>query len=258
MESIKKNLKEIEFFKWNLSKDLVVVVLSWILVVGALYTATVIVGQKPLGGMAYFILYAIIGATLFGIGIPVYWMVFVKKQSVASLGITNKYLALSLVLQLVFSGFLYIGTFGKSNFPEFQTLMPLIALSLAIGFFEAIFWRGWVLQRLENAFGLIPALILGSTLYALYHIGYAMPINEMFFLFFIGLLYGVTFRLTKNIFILWPIFQPMGQLITLIKDQLALPPLAALGFFEVFIVMGVVVWLAEKFHLKKRFSESNG
>ena len=92
-------------------------------------------------------------------------------------------------------------------------LVPLIALALAIGFFEALFWRGWVQLRLEEAFGLIPALILGSALYALYHIGYGMPASEMVFLFFIGLMFAIVFRLTKNIFILWPLFQPMGRIL---------------------------------------------
>lgn len=231
-------------------------VISWFLVVGALYTATVIVGQEPLGGMGYFLIYAVLGATLFGIGLPVYWIVVVNKQSITSLGITKKNLGLSLVLQLVFSYLLYSWTIGKTNLPEFQTLLPLVALSIVIGFFEAVFWRGWMLQRLENAFGLIPALLLGSALYALYHIGYAMPMSEIYFLFFIGLLYGLSFRLTRNILILWPFFQPIGQLVTLIKDNLALPPIAALGFFEALIAMVAILWFAEKYHIKKHLQKN--
>ena len=72
----------------------------------------------------------------------------------------------------------------------------------------------------------------------------------MIFLFFIGIMFAVVFRLTKNIFILWPIFQPMGQLVTLIKDGLNLPYLASLGFFEVLIIMLVLVWLAARYQKK--------
>ena len=72
----------------------------------------------------------------------------------------------------------------------------------------------------------------------------------MIFLFFIGIMFAVVFRLTKNIFILWPIFQPMGQLVTLIKDGLNLPLLASLGFFEVLIIMLVLVWLAARYQKK--------
>jgi hypothetical protein len=74
-----------------------------------------------------------------------------------------------------------------------------------------------------------------------------MPASEMVFLFFIGLMFAVVFRLTKSIFILWPVFQPMGQLVTLVKDGLELPLLASLGFFEVLIAMLVLVWLAARY-----------
>jgi membrane protease YdiL (CAAX protease family) len=107
-----------------------------------------------------------------------------------------------------------------------------------------------VLTRLEDTFGTIPAILLGSALYAAYHIGYGMPASEMVFLFFIGIMFAVVFRLTKNIFILWPIFQPMGQLVTLVKDGLSLPTIAALGFIEALILMLVLVWLAARYHKK--------
>ncbi len=243
-------LKKVFSVHWNPNRDLAVVGLSWLLVTGTLYTATVIVGSGAWGGMAYFVLYAIVCATLFGIGLPLYWMTVVRRRPLADLGITTRLLALSLVLQLVFSVLQFSGTLAKTQMPPFEELLPLIALSLTIGFFEAVFWRGWVLLRLEESFGIIPAILLGSLLYALYHIGYGMPVSEMSFLFFIGILYAVIFRITKNVFILWPILQPMGQLVTLIKDGLTLPYLAALGFFEVLIFMFVMVWLAGRY-LKK-------
>jgi membrane protease YdiL (CAAX protease family) len=158
---------------------------------------------------------------------------------------------LSILLQLAFSALQYIGTPLDDQKLPFENLMPLLALALTIGFFEAFFWRGWVLLRLEEAFGIIPAILLGSMLYAAYHIGYAMPVTEMVFLFFVGVMYAIVFRLTKNIFIIWPIFQPMGQLVTLVKDGLVLPPLAALGFIEVLIVMLVLVGLAGRYQRKR-------
>ena len=103
---------------------------------------------------------------------------------------------------------------------------------------------------------LIPAIILGSALYAAYHIGYGMPTSEMIFLFFIGIVFAVIFRLTKSIFILYPLFQPMGQLITLIKDGLTLPLISSLGFVEALTAMFVLVWLAGRYHKKHSRQES--
>ena len=229
---------------WQPNRDLVAIGVSWLLVVAALYTATSIVGQEVWGGMGYFLLYGLVACALCGVGIPLYWTVVVRRRPVSDLGITTRRLWLSLGLQLVFAVVQFLAIRGSLTLPAWDELVPLVALALTVGFFEAVFWRGWVVQRLEDSFGLVPAVLLGSALYALYHIGYGMPTSEMIFLFFIGLMFAVVFLITRNILILWPFFQPMGQLITLVKDQLSLPLVAALGFIEVLAVMLALVWLA--------------
>jgi len=251
MAAVTTKIQKIFAIHWKPKKDLTVVAISWVLVVGALYTATIIVGPEAWGGMAYFLLYAVVGALLCGVGIPLCWMMVVQHRPLSELGITTHLLGLSILLQLVFAALQFMGTLAKSQLPPIEEFIPLVALALCIGFFEAFFWRGWVLLRLEEAFGIIPAILLGSGLYAAYHIGYGMPTSEMVFLFFIGIMFAAVFRLTKNIFILWPVFQPLGQLVTLIKDGLTLPLLAALGFIEVLIVMLVLVWLAGRYQKKQ-------
>ena len=92
-------------------------------------------------------------------------------QSCFALGITTRWLWLSLGLQLIFNAFQFAGTLAKNGIPDFEKVIPLVALSLTIGFFEALFWRGWVLLRIEEPFGLIPAILMSSAMYAAYHIG---------------------------------------------------------------------------------------
>lgn len=236
---------------WQPKKDLLAIAVSWVLLVAVLYCATFMVGSSIAGGMAYFGLYAVVGATILGVGIPLYWTVVVRKKPISDLGLTRDHLVLSIVLQLIFAVLQFAGAYRGLQLPPLENLLPLIALALSIGFFEAIFWRGWVLLRLEECFGLLPAIVIGSLLYAAYHIGYGMSMSEMVFLFFIGVMYAVAFRITKNVFILWPVFQPMGQLVTLIKDGLSLPLLASLGFIEVLAVMWVLVWLAARYAKKQ-------
>lgn len=245
-------LKQVFAVRFQPNRDLAILALSWLLVVGSLYTATTIVGLEPLGGMGYFLVYAVLGATLFGIGIPLYWMVVVRRRPLSDLGITRRNWALSVVLQLLFASVLYFATLRVTPLPSLEALLPLLALTLAIGFFEAVFWRGWVLLRLEEAFGILPAILLGSAAYALYHIGYGMGANEMIFLFFIGILFAVSFRLTKNILVLVPLFQPMGQLVTLINDGLILPLGATMGFIMVLALMLTLVLLAARYHRQHR------
>lgn len=125
-------------------------------------------------------------------------------------------------------------------------------MALAIGFFEAVFWRGWVQLRLEEAFGILPSIVLASALYSVYHIGYGMPASEMVFLFFIGLMFAMVFRITKSILILWPFFQPGGQLITLVADGLPLPFMAFMGFLDALALMFLIVWWADKYSKKNQ------
>ncbi len=252
MRNFSQNLfNQLFTFRWKPNRDLLIVMVSWLLVVGSLSMATFVVGQKTWGGMGYFIFYALIGATLCGVGIPLYWTVIVNKRPISDLGITSKHLKTSIILQIIFTVVINIPRLLQINTMGFKQLFPLIWMSLAIGFFEAIFWRGWVQQRFEESFGLIPSILVGSGLYSIYHIGYGMPASELLFLFIIGLMFAFIFRITKNIFILWPLFQPGGQLITLITDQLSLPILAFMGFLEVLVLMLLMVWLAARIHKKR-------
>ena len=238
-------------FRWNPNRDLAVVVLSWFLVVAALSMATFVVGQETWGGMGYFLMYAIIGAALCGVGLPLYYMVVVKKRPLSDLGLTLRNWKLSLIIQILLTLLINVPRLRQLDVPPFQQFFPLLCMALAIGFFEAVFWRGWVQLRLEEAFGILPAIVIASVLYAVYHIGYGMPASEMVFLFFIGLMFASVFRITKSILILWPLFQPGGQLITLVSDGLSLPFLAFLGFVEALALMFFLVWWANKYYKKQ-------
>jgi uncharacterized protein len=231
--------------------DLLVVALSWALVVAALTTATTLV--TPERGLLYFAVYAIVGATVFGLGVPLLWMVFVRRRPISDLGLTARRWRLSLVLQAVLAMVLYLAAYRGAviDLPPTTRLLPLVALALAIGFFEAVFWRGWVLLRLVESFGIVPAVLLGSLLYAAYHVGYGMDTNEMVFLFFIGIMFSVVFLVTRSVLILWPVFQPMGQLVTLVQDRLTLPFLATVGFGEVLIAMVVMAYFAGRYQQRR-------
>jgi membrane protease YdiL (CAAX protease family) len=246
--------REVFAFRWRPSLDLLAVAGSWVLVVAGLYTATFLIGTKPLGGMGYFLTYAVLTALVFGFCFPVGWMLFFRKASPASLGITSRNIGVSIALQIALAAIQLFLMRKSIQLPGTETLVPLLALSLSIGLFESVFWRGWVQLRIQNAFGTIPGIVLGSVLYALYHVGYGMPWSEIGFLFFIGLMFAVIFRITSSVFILWPLFQPMGQLVTLVKDKLQLPLAASIGFLEVLAVMVVVVIVANKISRKRTSS----
>ncbi len=120
-------------------KDLIAVLVSWLLVTDSLYTATFFVGSEVAGGMLYFLFYAVISATLCGVGFPLYWTVKVRKRPLSDLGITRHLLGISILIQIILAGFQYFSALGGATYPPVSELLPLIALALATGFFEALF-----------------------------------------------------------------------------------------------------------------------
>jgi hypothetical protein len=130
-----ENIKKVFAIRWHSGSDFTAVIVSWFLVVGALYTTTVVVGSDAGGGISYFLLYAVLGAGIFGVGIPLYWTVVVRKRPLSDIGITTRWLWLSLILQIIFAAIQYAGTMAKGRIPELRNFLPLLTLALAIGFF---------------------------------------------------------------------------------------------------------------------------
>jgi membrane protease YdiL (CAAX protease family) len=117
-------------------------------------------------------------------------------------------------------------------------------MTMAVGLFEAIFFRGWLQLRFEEAFGVVPGLILASLCYSLYHVGYGMTGREMLFLFGLGMTFAAVFRLTKNILVLWPFYTPVGSLYTNVTEGLTMPFEATYGFLLTLGLMAVLFVLA--------------
>jgi hypothetical protein len=230
-----------EWFRFKPSKEILVVILSWVLVVTAFYLAFQIFTTERVA--ANFIVYGILGIALCGVMVPVVWNTLVMRRPLSALGITKKYLTASILAGLVLTVIQYFMTLKNIELPIYRELLPLITMAVAVGFYENVFYRGWVQLRMEEYFGILPAILLSAVLYSLYHIGYGMPSGEMITLFIIGLTFSTIFRLTRNIFILYPLLTPSGALYTLITDGLIIPFEAMYGFASVifFIIVGLAV-----------------
>ncbi len=224
-------MKDIYWFRISWSKDLFAVIISWSLVVCTLYIAFQIFTTEMVA--ANFITFGFGTILLCGIGLPIAYIKIIKRKGLELLGISKKNIILSIVLGSVLAVFQYSQTLTKVTLPDIQHLVPLVTMVLAVGLFENIFFRGWMQKRFEAAFGLVPSILLASILYSFYHIGYGMTWLEMYELFYIGLFYAVVFRLTNNIFILYPFLTPAGALYTNLNEGLTLPFEASYGFIIV-------------------------
>jgi uncharacterized protein len=236
--------------RWHPGRDTVVAVASYLLLVGVLYTAFQIFTTSRVA--ANFIVFGPIGLALVGIGIPVWYTTWVRRRPLADIGITTRHLLPSLALGLILGYDTYRNTLATLGLSWERSLVPLATMAVAVGLLEAVFFRGWLQLRFEEAFGIVPGLLMGALCYSLYHVGYGMDGSEMVFLFFLGITYGAMFRLTKNIFVLWPLYTPGGGLFSNIGDGLELPFPATYGFLITLVLMAAIVLLASRWPAKRR------
>jgi membrane protease YdiL (CAAX protease family) len=232
--------------RWHPDMDVWVALGSYALVVAGLYTAFQIFTTSRVA--ANFITFGPVTLAAFGVAVPVLYTVFVRHKSVGELGITAERLLPSVGLGLLLAWDTYRNTIATLDLPDTRSMIPMVAMALAVGLFESIFFRGWLQLRFEQAFGLVPGLVLAAACYSLYHIGYGMGMGEMLFLFGLGLTFGAFFRLTRSIFVLWPFYTPMGSIYTNLTEGLSLPLEATYGFLLTIAAMIVVIAIAARAH----------
>jgi hypothetical protein len=179
-------------------------------------------------------------------------MIWLRHRPLRSLGLGVHRLRQTLLLGLRFAAVQAVIMLWGYSLPAPADWVPLLVLSLAVGLFEAIFFRGFIQGRLEASFGTGPAVAGASALYALYHIGYGMGLRELGFLFALGVVYAVAYRLVENILVLWPLLTPIGAWFANMEAaDFELPWASILGFADVLGLMALAIWLAYK-HQRSR------
>ena len=227
---------------WRPSRDTFVALASYVLVVAGLYTAFQIFTTNKVA--ANFITFGPVTLAGLGVALPILYTVLIRHRPLSDLGLTVERLAPSLVLSLLLGWDTYRNTLATLDVAWTREVAPLIVMVIVVGLFEAVFFRGWLQLRFEEAFGLVPSLILGALCYSLYHVGYGMASDELLFLFGLGLAFAAFFRLTKSVAVLWPFYTPIGGLYTNLSEGLTMPFEATYGFLLTLGLMTGVTILA--------------
>jgi membrane protease YdiL (CAAX protease family) len=186
---------------------------------------------------------------LLGVVGPVIYTVWYRRRPLASLGLTLRGWRGVVAPALLFAGVQFAITLWGYDLPQPVDWVPLLWMALTVGLFESIFFRGFVQGRLEASLGIAPAVAGAAILYSLYHVGYGMGAEEMAFLFGLGIVYAVAFRVVNNILVLWPLLTPLGSFYAQLESgELAgqLPWAAILGFVDVLGLMVAVIWIAHR------------
>lgn len=227
------------------SRDLLVIGALYVVVVGLLRLAFVVLTPQRLTGM--FLAYA--AALTIGVVGPVVYTTWIRRRPLATLGVGWHRWRTTALLALVFAAVQFSITLWGYAPPQPIDWVPLLTMALTVGVFEAVFFRGFIQGRLEALFGTGWGVLGAAALYAVYHVGYGMPAGEMVFLFGLGVTYATAYRLVENILVLWPLLTPMGSFFNqLASGDLAgqLPWASMAGFGDVLAVMGVALWLASR------------
>jgi membrane protease YdiL (CAAX protease family) len=156
-----------------------------------------------------------------GAAIPWGYTILVERGTPAALGLKRERWVLSLVLSLGVAG-LFVpilllegdlagvgwGNVAKASF----------VLTGAGGLFELFLYYGFIHPRLEKAFGAIPAILLTSAIYVLWHVGTQLPLEPdplyaAWKLFWVGVMSQSLFSVTRNLLVIWPFFHAVGVML---------------------------------------------
>jgi membrane protease YdiL (CAAX protease family) len=228
--------------RWQPDRDTLVALVSYVLVVVGLHMAFQVFTTDRVA--ANFITFGPITLAALGVAVPVFYTVLARGRPLSDLGLTTGQMLPSLILGLLLGWDSYRNTLATLGVTWSRAQVPLVAMALAVGLFEAIFFRGWLQLRFEEAFGMVPGLVLAALCYSLYHVGYGMTLDEMLFLFGLGLVFGSVFRLTRNVAVLWPFYTPIGGLYTNLREGLTMPFEATYGFLLTLGLMAGLILFA--------------
>lgn len=224
-----------------------------LMVIAALYVAVVVLYRLAFG---YFTVSSVAGlflcfagGLLIGVVGPIVYTVRLRGRSLRTLGFRADTWRQAVVLGLVFAAVqFWLTLFGYALPADPVDWVPLLVMSLTVGLFEAVFFRGFIQTRLESSFGRIAGVGGAAAMYGLYHVGYGMQLDEMTFLFGLGVVYAVAFGIVRNLLVLWPLLTPMGGFFANVKAQsFELPWMSILGFVDVLVIMVVAVLLAARY-----------
>jgi uncharacterized protein len=228
--------------------DLVAVAMIYIVVVALFWLAFTGFGTDRVAGL--FLSFA--AGLLVGVVGPIWYTVWLRHRPLRDLGIGLHRIRETLILAVVFAGVQFAITLWGYDLPSPVDWVPLLVMSLVVGAFEAVFFRGFIQARLEASFGTAIGVGGAAALYALYHVGYGMGGRELVFLFGLGVIYAVAYRLVGNVLVLWPLLTPMGAFFNALDaGDITLPWASIAGFADVAAVMVTALVLAAR-HDRRR------
>lgn len=229
-------MKSIVLFKWNWTKETNKSILMGGLMILLSLAMIPFKEETFLNNVIKFILRDLL--MIFELGISFVTFYCNKYKCWEKLGITNKKIKLSLILNLVLAILLLSNFLSKKrpegilNINNFYAAFYIITA----GVFEMLFIYGYLRMSFQESFGIIPSIILTSIFYSFHHAGFQA---EFLKLFFVGNMYMSVFYITSNLFIIFPFFWGIGALWDVIIDSKSGNSIKNFNSF----VIAILIWL---------------
>ena len=187
-----------------------------------------------------------------GAAIPWGYTVLAERETPAALGLKRERWAPSLIVSLVAAGLFTSMLFFEGDLAGVgwgNVAKATFVLTGAGGLFELFLYYGFIHLHLEKAFGTIPAILLTSAIYVLWHTGTQLPLEPdplyaMWKLFWVGVMSQSLFSLTRNLLVIWPLFHAVGVMLDFAVDIGAVKDVVgdlpwAVGAVAVMVIIGV-------------------
>jgi hypothetical protein len=220
-----------------------------LLVIAGLYVAVVALNRAAFVGFSVdhvvglFLCFA--AALVLGVAGPVVYTVTVRHRPLSDLGLRRDNLRTAVWFALLFAAVQFALTLWGYDLPAPVDWVPLLVMSLVVGAFESVFFRGFVQTRLEAQLGTVPGVAAAALLYGGYHVGFGMTGPDLLFLTGLGVVYAVAFAVGRNLVVLWPLLTPLGSFYANLEaGDIELPWASIAGFVDVLAVMLLAGWLA--------------
>lgn len=248
-----------KIIKFNPTKDTLVAFLSGAIVIILSLLMNVFKGENVFNDLVTVFLRDILVIFIVGFCFVLYYVLIKKKDKLEDIGVTNKKLTLSLILNLLF-GLGLLLMFIKKNNKEivinYGTYCAIVYIFVA-GIFEMLFIYGFLRSYFEKAFGIIPSVVLTSIFYSLHHVGFQPEFKK---LFFVGIMYTSIIYITKNIFVIFPMFWGVGATWDVLINSSAgnnltntFSLIVALGILTFMVLYGI--WIKDKLNKEKSICE---
>jgi membrane protease YdiL (CAAX protease family) len=186
-----------------------------------------------------------------GVAVPVLYTLR-RGRALSDLGLGLGNWKRAVLLGLILTSIQFAITLFGYALPAPVDWVPLLVMSLTVGAFETVFFRGFVQTRLSASLGQAPGIAIAAALYAAYHVGYGMDVEGMVFLFGLGVVYAIAFAVVRNVLVLWPLLTPLGSFFSnLNSGDIELPWEAILGFADVLALMVASILLGRRWLKRK-------